>query len=60
MANTILKALIELNNREKENRRKRSEDKVKQQKYNGNREELFDSIIKTLNDSNDKLNYQII
>ena len=38
---------IELNNLEKQNRRNRLEDKLKQQEYYGEIEELFDPLTKT-------------
>ena len=41
---TKLDKLIELNNLEKENRKKRLEDKLKQQEYYGDMEELFENI----------------
>ena len=40
--------LIELNSLEKQNRRNRLEDKLKQQKYYADIEELFDPLTKTL------------
>ena len=43
-----LDKLIEINSLEKQNRRKRLEDKLKQQEYYGEIEELFDSLTKTL------------
>ena len=46
---TKLETLIELNNLEKQNRRNRLEDKLKQQEYYGEIEELFDPLTKTLN-----------
>ena len=46
---TKLDKLIELNNPEKQNRRNRLEDKLKQQEYYGEIEELFDPLTKTLN-----------
>ena len=46
---TKLETLIELNNLEKQNRRNRLEDKLKQQEYYGELEELFDPLTKTLN-----------
>ena len=49
---TKLDKLIELNNLEKQNRRNRLEDKLKQQEYYGEIEELFDSLTKTLNANN--------
>ena len=45
---TKLETLIELNNLEKRNRRIRLEDKIKQQEYYGEIEELFDPLTKTL------------
>ena len=44
-----LETLIELNNLEKQNRKNRLEDKLKQQEYYGEIEELFDPLTKTLN-----------
>ena len=46
---TKLETLIELNNLEKQNRSNRLEEKLKQQEYSGEIEELFDPLIKTLN-----------
>ena len=46
---TKLDELIELNYLEKENRKNRLEDKLKQQEYYGEIEELFDPLTKTLN-----------
>ena len=46
---TKLETLIELNNLEKQNRRNRLENKLKQQEYYGEIEELFDPLTKTLN-----------
>ena len=46
---TKLEKLIELNNLEKQNRKNRLEDKLKQQEYYGEIEELFDPLTKTLN-----------
>ena len=48
-----LDKLIELNSLEKQNRRNRLEDKLKQQEYYGEIEELFDPLIKTLNSNNE-------
>ena len=45
--------LIELNSLEKQNRKNRLEDKLKQQKYYGEIEELFDPLTKTLNANNE-------
>ena len=52
---TKLETLIELNNLEKQNRKNRLEDKLKQQEYYGEIEELFDPLTKTLN-ANSELN----
>ena len=46
---TKLETLIELNTLEKQNRKNRLEDKIKQQEYYGEIEELFDPLTKTLN-----------
>ena len=46
---TKLETLIELNNIEKQNRRNRLEDNLKQQEYYGEIEQLFDPLTKTLN-----------
>ena len=51
---TKLDKLIELNNLEKQNRRNRLEDKLKQQEYYGEIEELFDTLTKTLNANNEQ------
>ena len=48
-----LDKLIELNSLEKQNRRNRLEDKLKQQEYYGEIEELFDPLTKTLNANNE-------
>ena len=45
---TKLDELIELNYLEKQNRKNRLEDKLKQQDYYGEIEELFDPLTKTL------------
>ena len=50
---TKLETLIELNNLEKQNRRNRLEDKLKQQEYYGEIEELFDPLTKTQNANNE-------
>ena len=50
---TKLETLIKLNNLEKQNRKNRLEDKLKQQEYYGEIEELFDPLIKTLNANNE-------
>ena len=46
---TKLETLIEINYLEKQNRKNRLEDKLKQQEYYGEIEELFDPLTKTLN-----------
>ena len=46
---TKLETLIELNYLEKQKRKNRLEDKLKQQEYNGEMEELFDPLAKNLN-----------
>ena len=51
---TKLDKLIELNNLEKQNRRNRLDDKLKQQEYYGEIEELFDPLTKTLNANNEQ------
>ena len=51
---TKLEKLIELNNLEKHNRRNRLDDKLKQQEYYGEIEELFDPLSKTLNANNEQ------
>ena len=50
---TKLDKLIELNNLEKQNRKNRLDDKLKQQEYYGEIEELFDPLTKTLNANNE-------
>ena len=45
---TKLVELIELNNLEKQNRKNRLEDKLKQQEYYGEIEMLFNPLTKTL------------
>ena len=50
---TKLDKLIELNKLEKENRKNRLEDKLKQEYY-GDIEELFDPLSKTLNAKNEQ------
>ena len=45
----ILDKIIELSKLEKQNRKNRLEDKLKQQEYYGEIEELFDPLTKTLN-----------
>ena len=49
-----LDKLIELNNLEKQNRRNRLEDKLKQQEYYGEIEELFDPLTKTISENNER------
>ena len=51
---TKLDKLIELNNLEKQNRRNRLEDKLKQHEYYGEIEELFDPLTKTLNENTER------
>ena len=51
---TKLDKRIELNNLEKQNRRNRLDDKLKQQEYYGEIEELFDPLTKTLNANNEQ------
>ena len=51
---TKLETLIELYNLEKQNRRNRLEDKLKQQEYYGEIEELFDPLTKTLIANNEE------
>ena len=48
-----LDKLIELNSLEKQNRRNRLEDKLKQLKFFGEIEDLFDPLTKTLNANNE-------
>ena len=50
---TKLETLIKLNNPEKQNRRNRLEDKLKQQEYYGEIKEFFDPLTKTLNANNE-------
>ena len=49
MKKTKLGALIKLNNLEKQNRRNRLEEKLRQQEYSGDMEDLFDTLTKILN-----------
>ena len=51
---TKIDKLIELNNLEKQNRRNRLDDKLKQQEFYGEIEELFDPLTKTLNANNEQ------
>ena len=53
---TKLDKLIELNNLEKQNRRIRLEDKLKQQQYYGEIEELFDPLTKTISETASRIN----
>ena len=53
---TKLDKLIELNNLEKQNRRNRLEDKVKQHEYYGEIEELFDPLTKTISETASQIN----
>ena len=53
---TKLDKLIELNNLEKQNRRNRLEDKLKQQEYFGEIEELFDPLTKTISETASQIN----
>ena len=50
-----LEKFIELNSLEKQNRRNRSEDKLKQEEYYCEIEELFDPLTKTLNTNNETM-----
>ena len=52
---TKLETFIKLNNLEKQNRRNRLEDKLKQQEHYGEIKELFDPVTKTLNVNSDAL-----
>ena len=52
---TKLETLINLNNLEKQNRRNRLEDKLKQQEFYGEIEELFDPLTKTLNTNSETM-----
>ena len=53
---TKLETLIKLNNLEKQNRRNRLEDKLKQQEYYGEIEELFDPLTKTISETASQIN----
>ena len=53
---TKLDKLIELNNLEKQNRRNRLENKLKQQEYYGEIEELFDPLTKTISETASQIN----
>ena len=48
---TKLETLIKLNNLEKQNRKNGLEDKLKQQEYYGEIEELFDTLTKTISET---------
>ena len=50
---TKLETIIKFNNLEKQNRRNRLEEKLKQQEYYAEIEELFDPLTKTLNANNE-------
>ena len=50
-----LETLKELNILEKQKRRNRLEDKLKQQEYYGEIEELFDPLTKTLSANNEHI-----
>ena len=50
---TKIETLIKINNLENQNRRNRLEDKLKQQEYYGEIEELFDPLFITLNANNE-------
>ena len=52
---TVLDKLIELNNLEKEIRKNRIEDKLRQQEDCGDIEELFDPLTKTLNTNSEEM-----
>ena len=51
---TKLDKLIEINNLEKQNRRNRLEDKLKQQEYYGEIEVFSDPLIKTISENNER------
>ena len=51
---TKLDKLIELNNLEKQSRRNRLEDNLKQQEYYGEIEEIFDPLTKTIGENNER------
>ena len=53
---TKLDKLIELNNLEKQNRRNRLEDKLKQQEYYGEIKDLFDPLTKTIIETASQIN----
>ena len=53
---TKLETLIKLNILEKQNRKNRLEDKLKQQEYSGEIEELFDPLTKTIRETASQIN----
>ena len=53
---TKLNKLIELNKLEKQNRRNRLEDKLKQQEYYGEIKDLFDPLTKTISETASQIN----
>ena len=53
---TQLETLIKLNNLEKQNRKNRLEDKLNQQEYFGEIEELFDTLTKTISETASQIN----
>ena len=53
---TKLDKLIEFNNLEKQNRRNRLEDKLKQQEYYGEVKDLFDPLTKTISETASQIN----
>ena len=53
---TKLDKLIELNDLEKQNKRNRLEDKLKQQEYYGEIEESFDPLTKTISETASQIN----
>ena len=53
---TKLDELIELNYLEKLNRKNKLEDKLKQQEYYGDIEELFDPLTKTISETSSQIN----
>ena len=56
---TKLETLIKLYNLEKQNRKNRLEDKLKQQEYFGEIEELFDPLTKTISENASQINANI-
>ena len=53
---TKLETLIKINNLEKQNRKNRLEDKLKQQEYYGEIEELFDPLTKVISETASQIN----